>query len=352
MKLPNLGDAVLFDRDLKSHVDHVIDSFRSLKNDTPLWGNNTFESLEKSQLFLGKTLNTVFIFQNYQLHVRILPWVYRNYQNHGFHSDFFSHAINFWIDSIVFHYGKQNTIIPYLESLLLLDDEMREKAREVPKSFINNDKEYNLQILFLSLINHDREKSLKLLESFHGKKELSFASDIILPLMYEVGRYWEMDKISVADEHQISALISNFIASKHGVKTGTVEKTILITPAPNEFHEIGALLLSEEFRNQGWKVEYLKAGTSKEEIYQKIADTNPRIIAISIALILHARFLKELVTNLKKEYGEIPIILGGKFINDNREILQELGCEGGILDPADTVELAERIVHEKSISRK
>lgn len=345
MKLPDPQKADLFSANLKAHVDFVLHRFRSDPGLDYLRGDNPFKSLEMAQLYLARTLDAVFQYGEAALHFRILPWVYRSYTRHRFHRDYFSRTLSLWIESFERLDPDNREAIGFLKALLDLDGEMRQEADRVPPSYLGEHP--RLQGLLMSLIAGDGESYGPLLDGLYRGEIDDFARNGIQPLMYEVGRYWEMDMISVADEHRITAVIANEISSRRRVTDGLPRRTVLISPAPNEFHELGALIVSEEFRRRGWKVIYLNAGTPEEEVLRTIGTERPAVAALSTALILHGVALKRLVGAIKKRYRGLPIILGGKFIVDNPEVPVLLGCHTGGPNPSDAVALAERLADER-----
>lgn len=348
-QLPDKSQTLKFKKSLSSIVSAVTKEYRLSADLLKLKGQNSLESLDNAQLHLGRTLLSVFEYSNVDMHIRILPWVYRSYKRHGYFAGYFAATLKLWIKAVSSEMDEPDAYIPYLKYLLDLDQQMAQLSDNIPETHLKDieGSPYSaeeLNELLRTLVADDLENSEKLLARYYNRENRLFWDYVIHPVMYEVGRLWELDYISVDDEHRISAVISGFIASVHKRNFKKTRHRILITPAPNEYHEIGALLLAEEFRQADWAVSYLNAGASIQNIIDFADQHKPDIIAISAASILHASNLFQIVGSLKMSHPEIPVILGGKFVNENLEIITTLAAAGGASSPKEAIELVKRIL--------
>lgn len=351
IKLPSVEQTDRFRDNINKHIDFVLNAYKSSPDLLLLIGDNPFRALEDAQRYLGRTILAVFEYGNIQLQKRILPWVYRSYIRHGFNIDYFSNTLKLWIKSIERSYDDPVVYTAFLYYLLNLDSENRLLSKEVPPSWLNSQDTNlvaadDLQRLFQLLVENDVESAIDLIDEFYNRDRFSAFEDLIKPVLYEVGRYWELDKMSVADEHRISAVISSYIASVTS-PAASVDNSILITPAPNEYHEIGAQMLAAAFMDKGWTVIYRNAGTPADEVIKEIKHSKPDIAAFSASLILSALNLKEMIKQVKEKFPDLPVLVGGRFVADNPETAVQIGADAHAFRIDEAIQTAERLVGKK-----
>lgn len=85
--------------------------------------------------------------------------------------------------------------------------------------------------------------------------------EFFIPFLEEIGRLWQLEAITPAHEHFMSALIKqkivlNIAEIPYGNTDPSKETFVLYLP-DNEIHDIGLLYLNYELRSKGYKVIYL-----------------------------------------------------------------------------------------------
>jgi MerR family transcriptional regulator, light-induced transcriptional regulator len=84
---------------------------------------------------------------------------------------------------------------------------------------------------------------------------------VIQPALYEVGRLWQANEISVAQEHFCSAATQLIMAQFYPLifKSERRGKTLVAACASGELHEIGLRAVADFFEMAGWDTHYLGA---------------------------------------------------------------------------------------------
>lgn len=132
--------------------------------------------------------------------------------------------------------------------------------------------------------------------------------------LYEVGRLWEQNKISVATEHLCTSITESMIslcypmifAAEH---TG---KKAVITCTPGEYHQIGARMVADYFELYGWDGYFLGADTPADELMQYIREKKPDIVALSISVSFNLAKIRGLALKIREEFPDLTIITGGQ----------------------------------------
>jgi methanogenic corrinoid protein MtbC1 len=150
--------------------------------------------------------------------------------------------------------------------------------------------------------------------------------------MYEIGMLWERAEISVAEEHLASAIVVRIMATIGIAKIEVVEAKgrAVVTASPNEFHEIGAWMVSDALEQDGWMVQYLGANTPREDLVRLLQSFNPDILAISVTIPFNVNKAKDTITSVrsKSELAGMKIMVGGRVFNENPELWAVTGADG------------------------
>ena len=98
--------------------------------------------------------------------------------------------------------------------------------------------------------------------------------------LYEVGRLWQENKITVAQEHYITAATQLIMSQlypyiSNNEKTG---KVLVATSVSRELHEVGVRMVADFFEMDGWKTYYLGANTPTESVIQTIKSKKANLI--------------------------------------------------------------------------
>jgi len=132
--------------------------------------------------------------------------------------------------------------------------------------------------------------------------------------LYEVGRLWEYNRISVAVEHMATSItesLMNIIYADLEIPDDSGFRAI-ITSSENEFHQIGAKMVSDTFEINGWETYYLGANTPVNDLINMIDEKNPHLIGISLSVYFHLFDLEKMIQKIRNKYPDLQIIIGGQ----------------------------------------
>jgi DNA-binding transcriptional MerR regulator len=104
--------------------------------------------------------------------------------------------------------------------------------------------------------------------------ELSFRRvflDVFIPLLEQIGFLWQVDSITPAHEHFITALIQQKILSNiermQIIQQHEQERVFVLFLPMNEMHDLGILFLHYELTLRGYKTIYLGSSVPVENLY-------------------------------------------------------------------------------------
>ncbi len=161
-------------------------------------------------------------------------------------------------------------------------------------------------------------------DSFRLEKNLRRASvelgsfkivtEVITPLMDEVGNKWRSGEMSPANEHFASEIVKNYL--KNIVLSSNIVPTapkLIVTTPKGQLHDVGAAIVATAAVMEGWKVIYLGANLEYNEISMAVERNNADALALSIVHPNDDIYLADELVNLRKNLGdEFLVIVGGR----------------------------------------
>ena len=190
-------------------------------------------------------------------------------------------------------------------------------------------------------------------ESVHSVEDLAyFYQEIMTPALYEIGRLWEEGQISAVQEHLATAISMRIMAGLYGgFVVGEPDKgAVVVTAAPNEFHEVGARMVSDQLEMDGWKVEYLGANSPLEDLLELLRQDPPFILAISVVMPFNIETVRQIIEIMKNDalLKQIRVMVGGRAFSLETNLWQKVGADGYAGDSWQAVLLSRKWWNEKA----
>ena len=165
-----------------------------------------------------------------------------------------------------------------------------------------------------------------------GHSVADIYADVLQESLYEVGRKWATNQITVAEEHMATAITQYTISQLYarskpaGIRRGN----LVITGVHHEMHQIGANMVADVLESDGWDVRFLGTNVPHTGILQAIADHKADVLGISATMLFnlpHAIKLVKEVRDRMKEHSP-RIVLGGSAFRSVPELWREIGADG------------------------
>ena len=165
---------------------------------------------------------------------------------------------------------------------------------------------------------------------------------------HEIGRLWQMNRLSVAQEHYCTAATQLIMSQLYprvfaGERNG---RTLVATCVAGDLHEIGVRMVADFFEMEGWDTFYLGANTPTPGVLQTIAERRADLVAVSATLTTHVPEVVALVAALRASAAcrGVKILVGGHPFNVAPELWKQVGADGCARDATESVALAGRLV--------
>lgn len=285
---------------------------------------------------------------------RMVPWVYRVYHRHGFSYDYFLEELRAWQNAVLARLNEKHAkeinrvydwLLDHHEVMVALSSgTFIFTAPVMPEWRKQKDR-------FLSfLLDGNFESCLSLSEQIvrEQKDVKEFYLQVVQPSLYDIGTLWEEGKISVAEEHLATAIVGRVMASLYTRIPRRVrgKKKIVLTAAPNEFHEVGCRMVADFLEAEGWDVYYLGANTPQVELFRLLKKVKPKVLGISVTMPFNLVQVEEIVMRLQREedFQEMKIMVGGIAFNLFSDLWRKLGVHGWAKDAETAVALVREWV--------
>ena len=337
-------------------IDQVNQIMSSREDILRLIGENDLRMMFDNHRNHAAFMGFVFKFGDYEALARSLPWVYRSYSGQGFNLEYFQHELRAWIKAISKHITYNLEIITIYEWLLNQHDLLSRisKQEAIDPHLEVAGKWESIQKGFLGhLLRGDARGSLEI--SRKAVNDLTqfqeFMLQVIKPSMYQIGFLWETGKISVAQEHLATSIASTVLSSLYSTQEMPEpwKGRILVAAAPNEYHELGAWILSIMFEINGWESFYLGANMPVSDLVQYALDKKPDILALSVAILFNLEHAQTVIKKIRDrdKAQNIKILLGGQACSQMLRTCQDMNPDYHPSSAEESLQIAEAIWNKK-----
>lgn len=129
---------------------------------------------------------------------------------------------------------------------------------------------------------------------------------VFQPALYEVGRLWQRNLVSVAQEHYITAATQLIMSQLYPriFATKRRDRRLVAMCVSGELHEVGVRMVADFFEMDGWDTYYLGASTPPDEVVREAKMRRAQVLAVSATLTGHIPRAEEVITALKNDEGE------------------------------------------------
>lgn len=204
--------------------------------------------------------------------------------------------------------------------------------------------------LLTALLNHDLVQADQLLGDALAVYPLeTLILDVLRPALVAIGEGWAEGRINVATEH----LASQFIRQRlmlwliSGPPVHPVRPVVLAC-APDEWHEVGLLMLGVLLRRRRWPVAYLGQAVPLADLAKFVREMEPQAVVLVAMTERPARQLVDVGQWLPEavQFGRPQIVFGGAAFVHHPELIAAI--PGAYLGPtlAQSVDALERLLLE------
>lgn len=167
----------------------------------------------------------------------------------------------------------------------------------------------------------------------------------------EIGRRWQMNEVSVAQEHFCTAATQMIMSQLYpyifsNEKSGRV---LVATCVGGDLHEIGVRMVADFFEMEGWDTFYLGANTPTEEVVNTVTERGAEVLGVSATMTFHVQTVRRLIEAVRAAPGgdRVLILTGGYPFMTDPNLWRSVGADGTAVDAEGAVAAATRLVAER-----
>jgi methanogenic corrinoid protein MtbC1 len=169
----------------------------------------------------------------------------------------------------------------------------------------------------------------------------------------EIGRRWQMNEMTVAEEHFCSAVTQLIMSQLYPqiFATPRIGKRLVATCIGGDLHEIGVRMVADFFEMDGWDTYYLGANTPLDGIVEAVIARHADVLAISATMTYHVPAVAEVVRSVRQRNGrELRILVGGYPFCIDAQLWRRVGADGFASDASEAVGCATYLL-SKNVRR-
>jgi methanogenic corrinoid protein MtbC1 len=171
---------------------------------------------------------------------------------------------------------------------------------------------------------------------------------VFQPALYEIGRLWQTNRISVAQEHYCTAATQLIMSQLYG-KIFSHERnghTLVATCVAGDLHEIGARMVTDFFEMEGWNTFYIGANAPTASVVATVLERHADILAISATITYHVPAVEELIAAVRRSpaSASVKILVGGYPFKLAPDLWRKIGADGSAADAQGAIALAASLI--------
>lgn len=164
---------------------------------------------------------------------------------------------------------------------------------------------------------------------------------------YELGRLWQISRVSVAQEHYCTAATQLIMSQLYpyvfgGERNG---RRLVTACVGGELHELGARMVADFFEMAGWDAYYLGANCPPECVLSALRGRRADVLAVSATMTSHVPVVTELIEIVRASDpgGRVKILAGGWPFLLDPDLWRRVGADGWARDAEEAVTMAEAL---------
>ena len=188
------------------------------------------------------------------------------------------------------------------------------------------------QVFLAAILGGQRQAALNIVEEAlrAGNSHVDIYADVFAESLHRVGELWELNQISVAQEHMATSITQYAIAAIYPrlVPAGAHRGSMVVTGVAGELHQIGANLVADAMEAKGWAVRFLGTNLPHSSVLAAVEESSAQMLCISTTIVANLPSVVDLVGIVRSKLSERApkIVLGGAAFRLATQFPAEIGA--------------------------
>ena len=203
-----------------------------------------------------------------------------------------------------------------------------------------------------ALLSSDREQAREVIRSAE-RNGLSFkdvCEYVLQPVQREVGRLWQVNQITVAQEHYCTSTTERLMSEfePETVRDRKDPQAFFVGACvAGEQHSTGIRMVSENLESSGWRVYFTGANTPAASLVDLVRHGNVGVIGLSCATPLTLPALRQLIPQIRECGKPTRIMVGGRIFCEFPSLWKKVGADAFAEDISSAIRVAEKLIGAK-----
>lgn len=347
---------VAFKTSLDLLLFHTLDSFFKEHDIIQMQGNLSRVDIERYTRHNFRSIINALTFDDKQFLLEAYKFVYRVYMYRGADIDFMLSLYDTASKSskklLASAYSKEAIKIFAFLADMHLDFIAQGK---IPKVAIKQENHFfdEQQKLYQLILDTKIAEAEKFSYQFIEEHSLHvFITKLMRIVMMQVGYDWEINKITYAKEHLVTAIFENILQKFLEDKSPkmTQKNLIMVVTTPHESHSSGADTFTKFLKSQGYNAYLVKEQKSIDAIVSQVSLARPKILAISVTLPTNLYEVADIIYEINsKLIGlDLKVIVGGQALDYFYELAYNLGADAYVNDLQEACKIIDQFIIGKN----
>jgi methanogenic corrinoid protein MtbC1 len=241
--------------------------------------------------------------------------------------------------------ASQDTLGPFIAEGLCGCDAPPATATSSPITALTNTQSIFLQ----SLLAADRRAATTIATAAlaEGHELMAIYVEVLQASLYDLGRLWESNRITVAEEHAGTAVCQYVLAELYArmPAPGRRRGRAVMTGVEGEFHQMGANLVADAWEADGWAVRFLGTNTPRAGVLQALDVHDADVLGISVTMLFNVSLARLLVREARAQRPALSVLVGGAAFRVAPHLWREIGADAQADDVRGAVEVLREDRH-------
>jgi len=169
-----------------------------------------------------------------------------------------------------------------------------------------------------------------------------FVEELLVGLLDELGRRWQIGALHVGEEHLVSRLVEDVLAQlPNWTPRGPLHgKRVLIATPSGDLHELGARMVAGRFEQRGWEVCLLGANVPAADLARSVQELEPEVLLLSVSQGLFVRSAAEAIAAVRAVRPAAFVLVGGAPFRSHPELVARVGADAMSVGASEAERLA------------
>lgn len=167
------------------------------------------------------------------------------------------------------------------------------------------------------------------------------------PAQQEIGRLWQMNQISVAQEHYCTAATQHIMTQLYARIFGGEKKNqrAVAMCVGGELHEVGLRIVTDLLELDGWQTWYLGASVPPAAAAQLCVEQRADLLLVSATLPPHIEAVADVIRHVRArpELVDMKVLVGGRAFRNAPDLWRTIGADGYAANADELLALAEQL---------